>query len=55
MCRQVQCSSCGKATFAGCGRHVEQVLAHVRPADRCQCREQPPAKTERKRRSWWPF
>ena len=58
MCRQVKCSSCGKATYAGCGMHVEQVLAGVPAAQRCRCREQTQAKGDDKttrRRSWWPF
>jgi len=40
MCRRKTCSSCGKATWAGCGAHVEQVLAGVAPSERCVC---PPA------------
>ena len=36
MCREVTCSKCGKPTWAGCGAHVEQVLAHVPKAQRCQ-------------------
>ena len=40
MCRRVQCSTCGRPTFAGCGAHVEQVLAGVPPEERCRCREQ---------------
>ena len=40
MCQRVQCSSCGKPTYAGCGRHVEQVLGDVRPEDRCHCRSE---------------
>jgi len=58
MCRQVKCSTCGKATYAGCGRHVDQVLAGVPPSLRCHCREQPQPKDEAKpagRKSWWPF
>lgn len=39
MCRRVDCGSCHKPTFAGCGAHVEQVLGNVAPADRCRCRE----------------
>lgn len=39
MCRRVQCSSCGKPTFAGCGAHIEQVLGDVPKADRCSCHE----------------
>jgi hypothetical protein len=37
MCRRVACRTCTKATYAGCGLHVEQVLAGVRKADRCAC------------------
>lgn len=39
MCRRVQCSKCGKPTFAGCGMHVEQVLSDVPEDQRCRCRE----------------
>jgi hypothetical protein len=45
MCRRVTCSRCGKATYAGCGNHVEQVLGNVPAAERCSCE---PAK----RRGW---
>ena len=41
MCRRVTCSKCGKASWAGCGAHVEQVLGSVPLADRCKCREAP--------------
>ena len=57
MCRRVTCPECGKATFAGCGMHVEQVLAGVPQADRCaghsarsEARDAQP-----KRNRWWPF
>jgi len=40
MCRRIECSKCGRPTYAGCGLHVEQVLGNVPPADRCQCREE---------------
>jgi hypothetical protein len=40
MCRRVDCSKCGRPTFAGCGAHVEQVLGNVPPAARCRCREE---------------
>ena len=39
MCRRVECSRCGRPTYAGCGAHVEQVLSSVPPAERCRCRE----------------
>jgi len=41
MCRRVECSKCGRPTYAGCGMHVEQVLGDVPPAARCRCREEP--------------
>ena len=37
MCRQVTCRRCSKPTWSGCGAHVEQVLGHVAPGDRCSC------------------
>ena len=40
MCRRVDCSRCGRPTYAGCGAHVEQVLGGVPAADRCHCREE---------------
>ncbi|MDQ0381345.1 hypothetical protein FB470_005339 [Amycolatopsis thermophila] len=45
MCRRVTCSRCGKATYAGCGQHVEEVLSGVPAAQRCQC--EPETKTTR--------
>lgn len=37
MCSPVTCSQCKKVTWAGCGMHVDQVMAGV-PADRrCTC------------------
>ncbi|WP_199286864.1 hypothetical protein [Nocardioides houyundeii] len=35
MCRAVGCKTCGKITWAGCGQHVDQVLARVPRQDRC--------------------
>ncbi|MHB1855644.1 MAG: hypothetical protein ACYCS2_11385 [Acidimicrobiales bacterium] len=32
----MRCKKCSKTTWAGCGRHVDQVLAGVPKADRCQ-------------------
>lgn len=40
MCRPATCRTCGKATYAGCGQHVEQVLRGVPKNERCSC---PPA------------
>jgi hypothetical protein len=44
MCRAVTCKTCQRPTWAGCGAHVERVLAHVPPAERCQCRAAPDAR-----------
>lgn len=41
MCQKVTCRRCGKATFSGCGQHVEQVLRGVAAADRCACASTP--------------
>ena len=35
MCRAVTCKVCGKASWKGCGMHVEQVLAGVPRSARC--------------------
>lgn len=37
MCRQAVCGSCSKVTWRGCGQHVDQVMAGVPAAKRCQC------------------
>jgi len=41
MCRRVTCSRCGKATYTGCGQHVEEVLSGVPAGQRCQCEPEP--------------
>lgn len=40
MCRQVACARCEKASWAGCGQHVNQVLAGVPKSQRCTCTAQ---------------
>ncbi len=37
MCRRVVCRTCGKFGHAGCGMHVDQVLAGVPRSERCGC------------------
>jgi hypothetical protein len=37
MCRTVACKTCGKTTWAGCGEHVDAVMAAVPRAARCTC------------------
>jgi hypothetical protein len=36
---RVRCEECQKATYKGCGKHVEQVLRGVDASDRCRCAE----------------
>jgi hypothetical protein len=36
MCQQVTCRTCGRPTWTGCGQHIEQALAGVPAAKRCQ-------------------
>ena len=40
MCQRITCSTCNKPTYAGCGRHVEQVLGDVPKDQRCKCRDE---------------
>jgi hypothetical protein len=35
MCHAVNCRKCGKTTWSGCGRHVDQVMGRVPKAQRC--------------------
>ncbi len=37
MCSQVTCHVCKKATWSGCGQHIEEALSGVAEADRCKC------------------
>ena len=43
MCRAVTCKKCGKTTWAGCGQHVDQVLAGVPASQRCRGHASEPA------------
>lgn len=35
MCRAVTCTTCGLTTWAGCGQHVDSVMAGVPRSQRC--------------------
>ncbi|KAG0242883.1 hypothetical protein BGW41_003283 [Actinomortierella wolfii] len=37
MCFAVKCNNCGKTTWRGCGRHVEQVMKDVPKEQQCEC------------------
>lgn len=37
MCSPATCRTCGKATYTGCGQHVDQVLRGVPKNERCTC------------------
>ncbi|MBI4932768.1 MAG: hypothetical protein HY828_02745 [Actinobacteria bacterium] len=41
MCRRTTCRKCGKPSWAGCGAHIERVLADVPKLERCRCHEAP--------------
>lgn len=41
MCYPVRCATCGKTGWAGCGQHVDNVMAGVSTAQRCTCGEVP--------------
>lgn len=52
MCRKVICRTCQKPSWAGCGAHVEQVLAGVPKGERCRCSAADRA-AARTGTSWW--
>ncbi|MFT4299298.1 MAG: hypothetical protein QM597_06670 [Aeromicrobium sp.] len=35
MCQKIVCGECGKATWVGCGEHIEEALAGVPDEQRC--------------------
>ena len=37
MCSAVRCEKCGKATWAGCGQHIEEALAGFSEDQLCKC------------------
>jgi len=41
MCYQVKCGTCGKSTWAGCGRHVASVHRQIPEGQHCACRGWP--------------
>nr|GMC64272.1 Urease accessory protein like [Ipomoea batatas]GMD99516.1 Urease accessory protein like [Ipomoea batatas]GME03306.1 Urease accessory protein like [Ipomoea batatas] len=45
MCYEVQCSTCGKTSWGGCGRHVPSVYQRIPDGQHCQCKGWPGVKT----------
>ena len=37
MCYPVACRRCGKTTWGGCGRHVDDVMKSVPASESCSC------------------
>jgi len=37
MCSPVQCSTCKKITWSGCGQHIEEALAGFAKNEICTC------------------
>ncbi|ASN39331.1 hypothetical protein CGQ24_10120 [Arthrobacter sp. 7749] len=48
MCRATKCRKCQKTTWAGCGQHVKQVMAHVPQSERCSCDPKAPKESSKK-------
>ncbi|CAA6657657.1 unnamed protein product [Spirodela intermedia] len=44
MCYAVKCGTCGKSTWAGCGRHVASVYSQIPEGQHCLCRRWPGVK-----------
>ncbi|KAI0034761.1 hypothetical protein K488DRAFT_44835 [Vararia minispora EC-137] len=36
-CFAIKCDTCGKTTWKGCGKHVDQVMKDVAEDDKCKC------------------
>ena len=49
MCYPVRCSSCGKTGWAGCGQHVDAVMASVPASQQCTCPRDPGPQAEDRR------
>jgi hypothetical protein len=43
MCRQITCRKCGKATWAGCGQHIDEVMRGIPKGERCAGHEGEPS------------
>ncbi|KAK3029125.1 hypothetical protein RJ639_038830 [Escallonia herrerae] len=41
MCYETKCSTCGKTSWGGCGRHVPSVYKRIPEGQHCQCKNWP--------------
>ena len=48
MCSAVRCSTCGKATWEGCGQHIEEALSGFAEDQKCLC------ENNNDRSAWFP-
>jgi hypothetical protein len=46
MCYKVSCVDCTKATWAGCGLHIDTALQGVPDFERCTCNGRPATQEE---------
>lgn len=46
MCYPEKCPKCGKTGWAGCGRHVDEVMRSIPASQRCTCNRDPTPKSE---------
>jgi len=42
MCTKTTCRKCGKASWSGCGEHVEEVMSGIAKSERCQGHQNDP-------------
>lgn len=42
MCQPVDCTTCGKTTWAGCGEHVDDVMRGIPATERCSGHQEDP-------------
>jgi len=37
MCSPTKCSSCGKQSFVGCGKHLSMIFSGKKESELCKC------------------
>lgn len=38
MCTVANCKKCGRKTWSGCGKHLDELKKQVPEKDRCKCK-----------------